>query len=66
MPRRIPDLGQRPPAGERVADERMPAVVDGQHAEAVAAQRLAGRQEPAAEGVALEGTGHADAPGPSR
>lgn len=55
MSRGAPHLRQRAPASQGVADERMPAVVDGQGAEALSAQHLAGGEEPATQGVALEG-----------
>jgi len=55
MPSCIPDLSQRSPACEGMTDEGMAPVVDGQRSEAFAPQRLACREEPAAEGVTLEG-----------
>ena len=49
------DLGQRAPSGQGAADERMPAVVDGQCAKAFPAECLAGGAEPATVSMALEG-----------
>ena len=54
MPRRSLDLRQRPPASQRVADKRVPPVVDRQGAEAVPAQDAACRVEPTAEDVTVE------------
>ena len=49
----VTHLGQGPPAGQGMTDERVPAVVDREHAKACQAERLAGGEEPAAEGVAI-------------
>ena len=46
MSGRVADLGQRPAAGQRVADERVPAVVDRQLPDALGTQHPAGDLEP--------------------
>src|SRR4051794_636318 len=51
MPRRRFDLGQRPSARERMADERVPPVVDRQPLETLQPEHLASRPEPLADRV---------------
>jgi len=41
--RRVADFGKRPTAGQGMADERVPAVVNGQHPKPLQSQRLARR-----------------------
>ena len=54
MPRGVPDFGQCPTPGQRMADEGVPAVMNSEHAKAFPPERLARGEEPAAEGVALK------------
>ena len=51
MPRRIPDLRQRPSARQPMTDELMPPVVDRKRLKARQVEPLAGGFEPATEGV---------------
>jgi len=54
MPGCIPDLSQCAASSQGVADEGVPTVMDGQHAEPLTAQHLACGEEPAAQGVPLK------------
>lgn len=47
-------LGQRTSSRERVADERVPSVMDGQGSDGFRAEHPTCRQEPSADGVALK------------
>ncbi len=49
------DLCERPPVGERMANESVPPVVDRQRSEPIPAQDAARCVEPAAEDVVIEG-----------
>ncbi len=55
MPRRGLNLGQRSAAGERMADERVPPVVDRQRAQPIPAEYATRRVEAAPRDVAVEG-----------
>ena len=46
VPRRAADFGEGPPTRQRVADERLPAVVDGQLLKACRTQHFADRPDP--------------------
>ncbi len=46
VPRRIPHLGQRPPASERMTDKRVPPVMDRQRSQPLGAQYTARRPKP--------------------
>ena len=48
------DFCQRPSARQSVANERVPTVVNGERPQPLTAQNLAGRQESAADGMALQ------------
>src|SRR4029079_17659024 len=54
MPGRSLHLGQCSTSGQRMADERMPTVVNCQRSQAIPAQDAARRMESAAENVAIE------------
>jgi len=54
MPRCGPHLGQRPPARKRVADERVPSVMNNQRPQPGMAVNLARRQKPTPNRVALK------------
>jgi hypothetical protein len=54
VPNGVAGFGQRPPASERMADQRMAAVMDGQRLKSSGTERLARRLESLAKRVAGE------------